>query len=101
MKILFTATLLLLSGCAGQFVPPVSVTAGFFGATVTVAEPGFTVPAKVVPTSAVVVPTLMVPPGASVTSGSIPVTTTTGASATVPVTVGPVTEAVLAVPATK
>jgi hypothetical protein len=89
---------LLLSGCAGQYYPPVSVSAGFFGATITVSEPGFTVPAKVVATAAVSSPTLMVPATDPVTSGSIPVVTESGVSTTVPVTVAPVTQAVLAVP---
>ena len=89
--------LLLVTGCAG-YVPPISVSAGFFGATVTVSEPGFTVPAKVVPTAAVVVPTLMVPAAAPKTSGSVPVVNAQGATATVPVIIAPVTEPVLAVP---
>jgi hypothetical protein len=87
-----------LCGCAGAFVPPVSLTAGFFGATVTVSEPGFTVPAKVVPTAAVVTPTLLVPSTDPVTTGTIPITTTAGTAVNVPVTVAPVTQAVLAVP---
>lgn len=89
----------LLGSCAGAYVPPVSVSAGFFGASVTVSEPGFTIPAKVVPTAAVATPTLMVPATDPVTSGSIPVTTESGQSTTVPVVVAPVAAPVLAVPA--
>jgi hypothetical protein len=89
---------LLFSGCAGAFVPPVSLTAGFFGATVTVAEPGFTIPAKVVPTSAVTNPTLLVPSTSSVTSGTAMITTETGANTMVPVSVAPVSQPVLVVP---
>jgi hypothetical protein len=90
----------LMDGCApGSYVPPVSVSAGFFGASVTVAEPGYTVPAKVVSTAAVVTPTLMVPAGDPVAGGSVPVTTQTGATTVVPTVVAPVTAPVLAVPA--
>ena len=98
MKILF---FLALAGCAGRYVPPVSVSAGFFGATVTIAEPGFTVPAKVVQTSSVVQPTLIVPLSAPITSGSVPVVTQVGETTNVPVVAKPVTGPVLAVPLTK
>lgn len=98
MKLLL---LLALAGCAGSYVPPVSVSAGFFGATVTVAEPGFTVPAKVVQTAAVIQPTLMVPASAPITSGSVPVVTQAGETTNVPVVAAPVSAPVLAVPLTK
>ena len=89
----------LLTGCAGAFVPPVSLTAGFFGASVTVSEPGFTVPAPVVPSAAVSTPTLLVPPTEPVAASiTAPVTTAAGTSVAVPVVVAPVTEPVLAVP---
>ena len=94
MRLLLVA--ILLSGCAGQYVPPLAVS---FGGLVTVSEPGFTVPAKVVQTAAVTQPTLMVPstdPAASMKT--IPVTTASGSNATVPVTVAPVTQPVLAIP---
>lgn len=93
---------LLLSSCtAGTYVPPVSVSAGFFGAQVTIAEPGYTVPAKVIPSAAVVQPTLLVPPSAPVTSGSLLVVTSAGETTNVPVVVSSVQVPVLAVPATK
>lgn len=90
-----------IAGCAGQYVPPVSVSGGFFGATVTVSEPGFTVPARVVPSTAVTTPTLMVPITAPVLSGAIvPVTTATGETASVPVVASPsVIQPILAIPA--
>src|ERR1700675_878374 len=69
----------LLCGCApGSYVPPVSISAGFFGAQVTVAEPGYTVPAKVIATQAVQQPTLIVPASAPITTGSVPVITSAG-----------------------
>jgi hypothetical protein len=91
----------LCTGCTtpGAYVPPVSISAGFFGAEVTVSEPGYTVPAKVVATASVGHPTLMVPAGDPVAaSDSVPITTTIGNTATVPVLVAPVTSPVLAVP---
>jgi len=88
-----------MCGCAGSYVPPVSVSGGFFGATVTVSEPGFTVPAKVVPTTAVLQPTLMVPASEPIaSSGSAPVTTAAGDTTNIPVVVAPVTSPILAVP---
>lgn len=91
--------LCFIAGCAGSYVPPVSVSGGFFGATVTVSEPGFTVPAKVTPTALVTTPTLLVPATEPVASNtSVPVTTASGASTIVPVVVAPVNAPVLAVP---
>ena len=93
---------IVFSGCAaGSYVPPMSVTAGFFGAQVTVAEPGFTVPAKVTPTNGVMRPTLLVPATEPVAvNASVPVTTSNGATTTVPVKIAPVTAPILAIPAT-
>ena len=89
----------VFAGCAGSYVPPVSVSGGFFGATVTVAEPGFTVPAKVAPTATVTQPTLLVPASEAIAVNvSAPVTTSSGATTIVPVVVAPVTSPVLAVP---
>ena len=79
-------------------MPPMSISAGFFGANVTVAEPGFTIPAKVVPTSSVAAPTLLVPAGDPVTTGTIPVTAASGEKTNVKVQVAPVDVPVLAVP---
>jgi hypothetical protein len=100
MRLLFC---ILLCGCApGSYVPPLSVSAGFFGAEVTVAEPGFTVPAKVVTSAAVSIPTLMVPATEPVAAiGSVPVTNTAGQTTTVPVVTAPVISPVLAVPPVK
>ncbi len=91
---------LVLSACApGTYVPPVSISAGFFGAEVTVAEPGYIVPAKVVTTQAVQQPTLIVPPTAPIATGSAPVITSTGEKTNVPVIVSSsVASPVLAVP---
>src|SRR5260370_22125068 len=96
MKICLLA--LFLGACAGQYVPPYSVTAGFFGASVTVSQPGFTVPAKVVQTASVVAPTLMVPANAPVTGGVVPITTSAGATEKVPVIVAPVSTPIFAIP---
>ena len=99
MRICFLA--LLLAGCAGSYVPPVSVSGGFFGGPVTVSEPGFTIPAKVAPTTLVSTPTLLVPSTEPVAANSsVTVTTATGASAVVPVMVAPVSVPALAVPVT-
>jgi hypothetical protein len=88
-------------GCAGSYFPPMSVTAGFFGAQVTVAEPGFTVPAKVTPTNGVMQPTLLVPASEPIAVNStVPVTTANGATTTVPIKIAPVPVPVLAIPAT-
>ena len=90
---------LLFSGCAGQYVPPVAVSGGFFGATVTVSEPGFTVPAKVVSTSTVATPTLLVPATDPVAGNDkVPVTNASGSTTIVPVVVAPVSTPVLALP---
>jgi hypothetical protein len=101
-----SASLLIFSGagyffcsCAGSYVPPVSISGGFFGATVTVSEPGFTVPAKVTPTALVSTPTLLVPATEPVAANaSVPVTTSSGESTTVPVVVAPVSSPILAIP---
>lgn len=99
MKFCAFSLIALLCGCAGQYVPPVSISGGFFGASVTVSEPGFTVPAKVVSTAAVKQPTLMVSPSDPLAaSDSTTVTTSIGSSATVPVMVAPVSAPVVAVP---
>lgn len=100
MRICEIVLAFLLAGCAGQYVPPVSVSAGFFGAQVTVSEPGFTVPAKVVQTASVIQPTLMVPITAPLMSGAIvPVTNAAGQQTIVPVVASPsVSQPILAVP---
>ena len=84
-------------GCvAGSYVPPASVS--ILG-IVTVSEPGFTVPAKVVPTAGVVTPILMVPSSEPIASSvTVPVITAEGVTVTVPVAVAPVTAPILAVP---
>lgn len=88
-----------LCGCAGDYIPPMSVSGGFFGASVTVSEPGFTVPAKVTPTSGVTTPTLLVPAAEPVAANStVPVTNESGATTNVPVAVAPVATPVMAVP---
>jgi hypothetical protein len=99
MKILFLLFAFSFCGCAGQYIPPVTLSGGFFGATVSVSEPGFTVPAKVVPTAVVSTPTLLVPASEPVAANTaVPVTTASGASTLVPVVVAPVSVPVLAVP---
>jgi hypothetical protein len=104
LSLILTAILVAIcwfvTSCAGQYVPPVSVSAGFFGAQVTVSEPGFTVPAKVVQTPAVTTPTLMVPLNAPVMTGAIvPVTNSSGQQTSVPVIASPsVSQPILAVP---
>lgn len=92
--------LITFTGCApGTYVPPVSISAGFFGAQVTVAEPGYTVPAKVVTTQSVQQPTLIVPASAPIMTGSAPVITSAGEVSKVPVVVSQsVQSPVLAVP---
>jgi hypothetical protein len=89
----------VLTGCAapGTYVPPVTISGGFFGATVSVGLGGYTVPAKVV-SAPVATPTLMVPASAPQTGGIVPVTTATGQTTSVPVVVAPVDAPVLAVP---
>ncbi len=101
-KPVMISMVLCIAGCSalppGTYVPPVTITPSFFGAQVAIQMGGYTVPVKVVPTAAVVVPTLMVPPVSPITKGSLPVTNDVGQTATVPVTVAPVIEPVLAVP---
>lgn len=95
MKLLI---LLLLCGCApGSFFPPWSASVGFFGAVVTVGQPGYVVPAKVVTTSTVSTPTLLVPSDAPIGT-TVPVTTSTGKTTIVPVKVSLVLSPILAVP---
>jgi len=74
-----------IQGPKPYYVPPASVTGGWFGAQVTVAEPGFTVPARVVQ-SAVTQPTLFVPstdPASQDLTTSV--TNSTGQAVSVPV----------------
>lgn len=97
-KYLGLAFTLILGACApGSYIPPVSISAGFFGAQVTVAEPGFTVPAKVVKVPDVTSPTLIVPFGAT-PKDSVPVVNSTGKATSVQVVEAPVDKPVLAVP---
>ena len=93
---------LTVAGCTapGTYLPPVAVSAGFFGAAVTVAlngPNGVTVPAKVVAEN-VNTPTLIVPTTAPVTTGNVVVTNASGQAASVPVKTGNVGQPVLAVP---
>jgi len=97
VKLALLLSVCFIIGCAaGSYVPPVSIN---FGGLVTVSEPGFTIPAKVVPTSSVIAPTLMVPTSEPIASkGNVSVTNSIGQTATVPVLVAPVVAPVLAVP---
>jgi hypothetical protein len=92
---------LVLCGCApGSFSPPWSASFGFFGAVVTVGQPGYIVPAKVVTTSTVSTPTLLVPADAPV-GDTVPVTTSTGKTTIVPVKASAVSVPILAIPDVK
>lgn len=90
----------ILSGCAGQYVPPLAVSGSFFpGTSVTVSEPGFTVPAKVVTSPAIAKPTLMLPLASPLPGPDAVIQTGAGQKSTVPVIKAPeVTQPILAVP---
>jgi hypothetical protein len=94
---------LALCGCApqtpGTYVAPWNAGVGFFGAQVNVGQPGYTVPAKVVPDPTVITAVLKVPPNTPITSDTVPVVTASGVTTNVPVVVAAVPEPVLAVPA--
>ena len=98
LKALLLAALVLwaFAGCGTPF----SVSGGFFGLSAMVNFPeGIKVPAKVVRDPSVATAVLKVPANAPVTSGSVPVTTESGATTNVPVQVAPVLAPELAVPA--
>jgi hypothetical protein len=88
----------LLSACSS--FPPSSVSAGFFGANVTVATPGWSKPVAVVPYAVITKPTLLVPstsPAANELTATVAPTATTPATA-VAVVVAPVATETLAIP---
>jgi hypothetical protein len=90
---------LMFAGCSS--FPPSSISAGFFGANVTVATPGWSAPVPVVESKVITKPTLLVPadsPVAKVAIATIQPTATLNATA-VSVVVAPVAAPVLAVPA--
>jgi len=90
--------LLVLSAC--ENLPPLSFTAGFMGAQVTVATPGWTKEVAVERSKIIDAPVLMVPPGTMrVTSQTIAeVTDAKGDQSTVPVIEAPVSVPVLIEP---
>jgi hypothetical protein len=99
MKALAFILILALSACAS--FPPSSVSAGFFGANVTVATPGWSAPVPVVTSPVITKPTLLVPagsPAATELTATVAPTGTTPATA-VQVLVAPVKTETLAVPA--
>jgi hypothetical protein len=88
---------LLLCNCAS--FPPLTVGAGFMGATVDISTPGWSAPVPVKPSAAVEKPVLMVP----LNTVDAPKTATINGTASkppsvVPVIKAPVTAPVLAVP---
>lgn len=95
MKQIALSLLLVLASCGTPF----SVSGGFFGASVTANFPnGIVIPAKVTRSTSVLTPTLMVPKSAPVTRGTVPVTTASGQTTNVPVSVAPVAAPVLVMP---
>jgi ABC-type transport system involved in cytochrome c biogenesis permease component len=87
--------LLSLEGCAS--FPPLSVSAGFMGASVTVATPGWTAPVPVVALP-VTSPVLLVPPGSSEESATVLPTATTPATTVAVVVSDAVKKPTLAIP---
>lgn len=100
MKPLAFLLLLVLAGCTqpGSYSPPWNAGIGFFGAQVNVGQPGYVVPAKVVPDPTVITAVLKVPPNTPITSDTVAVTTASGVTANVPVVTASVDAPVLAVP---
>jgi hypothetical protein len=93
------ALLFALSACSS--FPPASVSAGFFGASVTVATPGWSSPVPVVESHILTQPTLMVPAGSPAANEETATVapTATSPSTAVPVVVASVKTETLAVPA--
>jgi hypothetical protein len=91
--------LLALGLCACSSFPPSSVSAGFMGANVTVATPGWSAPVKVVPTAAIQSPALLVPLDSPIAKDDQATVRDGSITATVPIVSAPVAAPVLAVPA--
>jgi hypothetical protein len=101
LSVFTTCALILLCGCTtpGAYVPPWYASASVGPAVVSVGQPGYTVPAKVVPTAGVTVPTVLVPVGHPLAdNATVPVTTGEGNTVIVPVAIAPVLTPILAVP---
>ena len=92
----FALLLALLTSCSS--FPPASISAGFFGATVTVATPGWSAPVPVVPTPSMLGPALLVPIGSPIAVNDTATINDHGTVALVPVVEAPVSKPVLAVP---
>jgi cation transporter-like permease len=98
-KLLHSSVISAFLGSCASF-PPSSVSAGFFGANVTVATPGWSAPVPVVPYAVITKPTLLVPeqsPAANESTATVAPTANTPAR-TVAVVVAPVATETLAIP---
>jgi hypothetical protein len=76
-----------------------SVSAGFMGADITVATPGWSAPVKVTPSAVIQSPALLVPLGSPIADNDTATVNDKGTTAVVPVVEAPVSAPVLAVPA--
>ena len=97
MKALVILLAFTFWGCSS--FPPSSVSAGFMGASVTVATPGWSKPVAVVPSPAIQSPALLVPFDSGIANNALATVTDGKITATVPVVEAPVKTPVLAVPA--
>jgi hypothetical protein len=88
----------LVVGCAS--FPPLTVGAGFMGANVSVATPGWSAPVPVLATPNVIKPTLFVPPDSPAASQSVAIVapTATTPAGSVPIVVANIAEPTLAIP---
>jgi hypothetical protein len=93
------ALLLFLLFPACSSFPPASVTAGFFGATIEVATPGWSAPVPTTPSAVITEPTLLVPANSVAADHATATVSATGR--VIPVVVAPVAAPVLAVPSGK
>jgi hypothetical protein len=101
MKLIAAALLsMALAGCS--WFPPLTLSGGFMGATVSVSTPGWSAPVPVVAVSQITKPTLLVPKGSIASRDQTAVVAATAQTAkmSVPVVVAPVKSATLAVPVT-
>jgi hypothetical protein len=91
-----TAISAFLGSCSS--FPPSSISAGFFGANVTVATPGWSAPVAVVPSPAIQSPALLVPLGSPIADNDQATIHDHNITAFVPIVEAPVAAPVLAVP---
>jgi hypothetical protein len=99
LKVLLLAALVLWAFAGCSSAPPGTYSAGFMGAQVQYSTPGWSAPAKVVPSAAITTPALLVPADSPVANELTATVQGNGTTTSVPIVVAPVAKAVLAVPA--